>query len=725
MPEEAQRQDKPSDGTRDAVSNVVKQELRLALAVGPDVELGVHSFRLQTPLGTSNLGVFDVGALPEIREKEPNDSLIDSQHVELPCTIVGDLQSVGDVDSFQFNGLAGQELVFQVIASALGSGLQSVLVLRNSMGTVLARAGDLSSSPDAVLTAKLPTDGKYTISLSDFGLGGGRNYFYRLNAGSISYLAEVFPLGLRAGQSTDLEVEGSNLAGVHKVTLQGPPPAEGWFNTIPFRLKTSQGETLNELRLAVGNNPEIIEQEPNNAPSEAQTISIPVTINGHISGNRKSGLADEDYFRFHATTGQHLIVEVAAARLGSPLDSRVEVLDANGREIPQAVVRSLREYVMPLYDRDSQIPGFELDSFAGLHLGDYLMVGDELVQITFIPGQLCSLMQVRSYRGERIALLNTSPRAHLIGTPVYKAQVLDPGNEPPANGLPVFHLTYQNDDGGPGYGQDSRLDFTAPQNGFYLLRISDARGIQGANFAYRLSIREFSQDFTLAARPTNPNVPRGGRLGVRVDINRTLGYQGPVKLQVEGLPRGVTASATAIVAGQDSAMVILAADEDASTAEPSAPFRIVGRAKIDGLERVSVADFDQLLPVVSVTPATELLVTAEPHELILEAGGRTRVTVHVERRNGLRGQVACAILNLPPGIQVEGGRDNTAVLLENETSRTLTLRAEEGAIPIEQPVYIEGASGSSPLARYVSIPFVLKVAGRHSVRASGPPAPTQ
>ena len=35
------------------------------------------------------------------------------------------------------------------------------------------------------------------------------------------------------------------------------------------------------------------------------------------------------------------------------------------------------------------------------------------------------------------------------------------------NGLPVFDLGYRNDDGGPTFGKDSRLEFTAPATGTY------------------------------------------------------------------------------------------------------------------------------------------------------------------------------------------------------------------------------------------------------------------
>jgi len=141
--------------------------------------------------------------------------------------------------------------------------------------------------------------------------------------------------------------------------------AEGW-KTIPLRVNAPAGQPLNKFELAVGEEPEIAESEPNNSPAEAQPITLPTTINGHIWSGKKNGPADEDYFRFAAKKGQRWIIEVAAARLGSPLDSVVEVLDAEGHEIPQATVRSLVETSLTLSDHDSKTPDCASPHFPAL-----------------------------------------------------------------------------------------------------------------------------------------------------------------------------------------------------------------------------------------------------------------------------------------------------------------------------------------------------------------------
>jgi len=308
-----------------------------------------------------------------------------------------------------------------------------------------------------------------------------------------------------------------------------------------------------------------------------------------------------------------------------------------------------------------------------------------------------------------------------VETPVYKVEIEKPEVQFPPNGLPVFHLALRNDDGGPGYGADSRLDFTAPRDGEYLLHLKDVRGFQGPDFAYRVTIRDARPDFTLSASPGNPNVPQGGRIPVFVEANRSLGYEGPIELTVQGLPKGMSAGRATIPVGQDSAVMIFSASPDAAPAgmpgAVPASISIVGRATINGQGLVRVADPDERLRVASVIPPPDVVVSADPVEVALEPGKEITVTLHVQRQNGFQGRVPCNVDNLPPGVRVVNVGLNGVLVTEDQTSRTFTLRAEDWAQPIEQPVYVvaEVESGSSTL--HASEPLILKVRSRSEVAA--------
>jgi hypothetical protein len=699
-----------------------KQTVTLDVTAAKDVEPGLHWFRIRTPLGTTNMMAFDVGAFPEVASNQNSMGHAETQPeaTTLPATLVGTIAVPGQVDNYQFEGRAGEELVFQVTAAPLGSKLESQLVLRNEAGQMLAQSGEYLDRPDAVLTYKLPAVGKYTLSVTDREKSGSMEHFYRVNAGPLPYVTSVFPLGLEAGKSAKVMVNGVNLGDLHEVNVDAPKSANGW-TTMPLQVKGDGGWSLNTVKLVVGNSPEVFEQEPNNSPEQAQAISLPVTINGHISGGTENGgAADEDYFRFHARKGENLTIDVAAARLGSPLDSVIEVLDAQGRSIPRVTLRCLNETYVTLSDKDSRRPEVRMVSSSGFHEGDYLMIGDELDQITFIPDQPDADVSLRGADGLRWALLGTSPDAHAINTPIYKVQVLPPGAEFPPNGLPVFHLPWRNDDGGPGYGPDSRLDFVAPEDGDYLLHLKDVRGQEGRDFAYRLSIHDAQPDFRLSADPMNPNIPQGGSAFVTVTANRVRGYDGPIDVRMEGLAAGITASPATIPAGQDSTVVLLSAAANAPIDAAPIAFKIVGHAMINGADQSRVANPDEPLTVASVIPSPDTVVTTDFAHVTLAPGQDVKVTLHVDRRKGFQGRVPCTVINLPPGVRVVNIGLNGVLVSETQSSRTFTLHAEDWAKPISQPIYVVGMVESNSPIRSPSAPLLVEVVGNKETASLSP-----
>jgi hypothetical protein len=705
-----------------------KQTATVEITASKDTLAGIHRFRVKTPLGTSNMVALAVGMLPEIKRREETgmSSGAPPQPVQLPATLTGTIGATGEKHTYQFEGKAGEEIVCRVQASTLGSKLTSLLVLSDSSGQVIATSAEDANKRDAALTYKLPQNGQYNLVISDRNLAGGGDYFYRVDAGDLPYITGVFPLGVRTGQSAEISIKGVNLGGAGTAKLVAPANAEGW-TTMPLELVGAGIRPVNEVRLAIGNEPEIPEQEPNDTIARAQSVSLPVTINGHLEGGiQRGGNPDEDYFRFHARKGERLSIDVASARLGSALDSVIEVLDAQGNAIPRATIRCLNETTTTLADRDSRTDGIRLLSTSGLREGDYLMVGDELDRIDFIPDQPDADTNLKAMGGLRVAYLGTSPDVHAVNTPVYKAQILPPDAEFPSNGLPVFHLNWRNDDGGPGYDADSKLDFVAPADGDYLLHLKDLRNMEGPDFAYRLTIHNEVPDFKLRAEPANPNIPRGGSMPVMVSLDAIRGVDGPIEIQMKGLPKGVSASPATILPGQFSTIVLLSAAADAALDGPAEPIRITGRAMADGREIVRTAnrsaDADAPLQLASVIPSQDVVVTTDSKQVSLEPGKDVTVTLNVERRNGFKGRVPCLVENLPPGIRVVNVGLNGVLVTEAQSSRTFTLHAEDWAQPAQQHIYVVGTVESNSPTRHPSAPLLLKVAEKQTARAQNQPA---
>ncbi|MFP6667238.1 MAG: PPC domain-containing protein [Pirellulales bacterium] len=85
-----------------------------------------------------------------------------------------------------------------------------------------------------------------------------------------------------------------------------------------WRVWTSQAATPSRP-FVVGDLPEVIEQEIDGRPIPV-VVQPPVTVNGRIFPRE-----DIDVWSFEAKQGENYTCEVVAARLGSPLDSRLEI----------------------------------------------------------------------------------------------------------------------------------------------------------------------------------------------------------------------------------------------------------------------------------------------------------------------------------------------------------------------------------------------------------------
>ncbi len=107
-----------------------------------------------------------------------------------------------------------------------------------------------------------------------------------------------------------------------KVAANAPTGLRFWY------CATSQGIAPG-MRFVVGDLPEVIEEEISGTRA-ATPVALPVTINGRIFPRE-----DVDDWSFAAKKGQVITCEVNAARLGSGLDSRLEVLDPQGRVIAE------------------------------------------------------------------------------------------------------------------------------------------------------------------------------------------------------------------------------------------------------------------------------------------------------------------------------------------------------------------------------------------------------
>ncbi len=675
-----------------------RNRVAVEITVPPGTPVGPVRFRLLTPLGTSPEGSFLVepyyGESPDM---EPNDTPEQAVETYLPAILAGTISKPGDIDMYKIQIDAGEQVVFYNQAMLIGSTLAPDVAILDADQTVLHEFGADGGKDAMWFSWRFPRAGTYYIRVTDSDDAGRASNFYRILAGDFPLLDRVYPLGLRLNRRRSVSLSGYNLSPATASVTGAPDP--GWEDSLALRPKSATGPAFNELRLAVGPEPEIDSSNANRSPSAAQPVTLPVTINGRIAPPH-DGQPSADYFRFHARKGENVILEVNARRLGSELDSYLEVLSLDAKPIQRAEARAVFSTTTTLSERDSATSGVRLLSWTGMNVGDYVMIGNEIIRLAVLPKGPDEDTRFEAIDGQRLAYFDTTTEDHSTDKPVYKVLIFPPGRKFTPNGLPLVPLYYQNDDGGPGYGKDSLVHFTAPADGDYLVRIHDIRGSGGDGYAYRLTLREPRPDFRLSASPANPNVPRGGAVPVTVEARRLDGFDGAIRIAVDGLPPGLHATAGVIEPGQISCTLLIGADASASLSS-AAPLHIAGAAA--GLARQ--ANAADLLTLVSLMPAPDVRMSAGPREVDLVPGGRAELTVHAERQNGFAGRIPIEVLNLPPTVLVPDVGLNGVLLNENESTRSVTLEALPNAVPGEQIVYIAGRIETrSPLASAYAAP---------------------
>jgi hypothetical protein len=718
----------PEPGVSAAILPAKKADpnrLEVELTIAPDARIGLRAIGVITPLGVPGFQNFAVVADPEVAEHEPNDRPEQNQGhpTALPATLLGTIDRPGDVDRFGFEAKAGQELVFQVVASSMGSKLRPVLTLYDSAGHIAAQTAAGVSGVgglDPVLAATAHADGPMTLEVADADLSGSGAHFYRISAGPIPLVRSVFPMGVESGTTARIDVHGSNLAGAREVSLPvgaGVEPGTiiGVPVVLPGKDKGGSGRQPSATRnVVVVEGPQAIERETNDAPSQAQALPVPGGVSGRIGVD-----GDVDLYRFRARKGETVIVEVFGRRLGSPVDSIIEVLDARGRPVPRAVLRPVDQTEVAFRDHPSTTPKIRLTHWDNLTVNDYLWFGRELVRIEALPRNPDDDCVFWGQSGQRIGWLETTPEQHPMGQLMYKVEIHPPGTTFPPGGVPTTTLTHRNDDGGPSFAKDSRVTFVAPADGDYLVRVEDVRGLGGEDHGYHLVLRRPRPSFQVSLDTENPNIPRGGTALVGLNVLRRDGFDGPVEVVAEGLPPGITATKAVFNADELGGVLALSADASAPAYSPPT-WRVVAREIVPQRDSSGAVPRHQEIDPggpsggrITVTPVTNLKVEARPKRVVIRPGERVSMMLAVKRSPAFKGRVPIEVQNLPQGVRVLNIGLNGVLITESQAERSIFLQAEPWAQPMVRPFYaVAKAEAAGTEDSSAPIELVVESAGR-------------
>jgi hypothetical protein len=327
-----------------------------------------------------------------------------------------------------------------------------------------------------------------------------------------------------------------------------------------------------------------------------------------------------------------------------------------------------------------------------MDLAQYVWFNGDIQRIFRMPRGPDADMIFFSNNGRRRAWFDTTATAHALDEPCYvvEPRPLDARIIP--NGLPVFTLYYANDDDSDReLGADSRLLFTAPADGQYLVRVTDTRGAGGDRFAYRLTVRPAQPDFRVTLTTSSLTVPAGAGASFGVRLDRVDGFDGPVRVEFANLPAGfVVTSPVTVDAGHLTAEATLFAGEGAAaapeewnqvriTASGTLGGRVITRA-VTPFASVRVGPKPDILLVMEpgsdeVLHRAPVIAPAQPLELTIAPGQTVPAMLRVVRRAGNTNLVNLDVDGLPFGVIVDNIGLNGVQIRAGENEREIFLTA--------------------------------------------------
>ena len=157
-------------------------------------------------------------------------------------------------------------------------------------------------------------------------------------------VSAVVPLGAQRGTSVEVRIRGKNLDDIQEIRFARPGfgaeildrsfyevkariavGAQVPTGLYDFRLTTARGGHVGVFH--VGALPQQDENEPNDEIADAQSVLMPVLIDGVAEKG------DYDVFRFQAEAGETVVADLTARRAGGALDATLALLDARGNEL--------------------------------------------------------------------------------------------------------------------------------------------------------------------------------------------------------------------------------------------------------------------------------------------------------------------------------------------------------------------------------------------------------
>jgi hypothetical protein len=634
---------------------VTNKQVKAQLKIAGDCRLGEHHLRVRTRTGLSELRTFLVGPFPVADEVEPNNEPAKAQKISLNTTVAGVIQNE-DVDCFSVDLKKGQRFSAEVEGMRMGRGVfDPRLAVFDPDGAVVADVDDTwYGRQDPVITFLVPKDGAYVVKLREATYGGAGNCYYRLHVGSFPRPTAVYPLGGKAGETnllTFLDAFGSELTNQVKL----PESPQEMFGVFPeFEQQVAPAPNWISVSDAVNLLAQVPSQDREHAPAADQPP--PLAFNGILKQR-----GQEDWFRFPAPKGVPLTVTVYARRLRSPLDSAIDIYDAQGQSLGSnddsaGADSSLR--FTPSAATNYFVRIRDTLGHGGRDFVYRVEVTPDVPAITVnIPAVARNDTQSRQYitvpRGNRFATLISARRANLTGEIEFGIKDLLPGVTMLTNRLAsnqdLMPLVFEATADAPLGCKLVDLVATGTNGtnqvtGKFRQNVDLVEGPNNTSF-FGTSVDKLCVAVTAEApyrlRIADPKVPlvQSGSMPLEIIAERAAGFEEPIEVQMIWNPPGVSSQPElSIPKGATNVIYTLNANGGAET--KTWRIAVLGHATVEGGQ---VFASSALSGLEIATP----FISGKIETLWVNPGKTRKLTVNLQHPKPFEGKATIRLAGLP------------------------------------------------------------------------------
>jgi len=691
----------PSEGPIDYNGTKINAEVgtrvKVKLKIAYECPLGAHGLRLRTSTGLTEYHRFFVSPYPVVEEEETtlkrNDKRENAKVITANSTVIGRIQEATDTDLYRLDVKKGQRVSAEIEAARIGvdRGIPDLhLAILDEEGKKLAAADDSALFvQDPVLSIVAPRDGAYFVEVRHC-MFNGANEAYNLHVGTFTRPTGIYPAGGPVGAELKVQILGDP-RGLWNQTVRLPAtPADFAFTAID---PDTNVPSSSPNRLRVSPFPNVLETEPNDsaeAMTNAPIADLPAAFNGIIS---KPG--DVDCFRFKAKKGEQFKFHALAKALGSPVDPMIWIKQVGGKV-----------NAAPLRAADARPNQLGNPPAGGLNR-DML---DAILEFT-VPADGEYVLGIEDERGEGgsdyVYRIEAQPEQNAVYTYI--------APEPENQNAPQLRQSIVIPAGNRFTAQIAIFNTNKPFNGeLEIVALNLPKGVtmhapklttgmtkvpvvfeasadaEAAGALIDLQVRPVSSSETLisgyrqvimmnqygnndyylhatidklalAVAETSPFIVRvvepksalvqNGEMSLKFTVEREKGYDGPVTVQMDWKPTGIsTATPVTVPAGKSEGVYLLGASRNATAGNHQVALTAMSgtgrKGYSDGTDRTYTASQPFKLTV------------AEPHveakiaRTSIERGKTTTLVCKLTHLQAFEGKAQATLARLPRGVEL-------------------------------------------------------------------------